>query len=181
MLKISHFLSIFLLFACTSDDLEFAFEMDYPNQSFEIAAGLNPFVSHFYLINDIPTAKGFFFGDFQEEDITEIAATRAILRSREGISINFGFLEEVSVRICTERPISERDAQQKCGREREIFYRDNIPPNIRDEVELLPNSLNVKELLTKEEFSVLVVLRRMRDFPSTTINTRFDMRFQARQ
>lgn len=180
-MKFIHFLSIFLLFACSADDLSLAFRMEYPNQLFTIPAGINPFESHFFVLKDIPTSKDFFFGNFQQEEITEISALSAILRSREGISINFGFIQEISVRICSDTPLTEQEVEEKCPRVREIFYRDNIPPNIRDQVELIPNGLNLKELLTKDEFSVVVVLRRLREFPPTSINTRFDMSFQARQ
>ena len=178
-MKFIHFLSIFLLFACNSDDLELAFRMEYPNRLFEIRAGLNPFESHYFIQTDIATNKDFFFGDYTTADITEISPLFARITSMEGTSINYGFIEEVSVRICSEQIYTQNDAIEKCTRE--IFYRDDIPINTGSEFELIPNGLNVKSLLTQADFGIVVVLRRLRDFPPTSINTRLDMGFQARR
>lgn len=178
-MKFIHFLAIFFLFACNGDELDFAFQMEYPNQVFEIPAGLNPFESHFFLQSDIATNKDFFFNNFTNEDITEISPVFARITALEGIDINYGFLEEVSVRICSETVYSQADVVAKCTRE--IFYRDEIPLNSRNELELIPNGLNVKDLLTRDNFGVVVVLRRLRDFPPTSVNTRLEMGFQARQ
>lgn len=178
-MKFIHFLAIFFLFACNGDDLEFAFRMEYPNRVFEIPAGLNPFESHYFIQSDIATNKDFFFDNFTDEDITEISPFFARLTSLEGISINYGFLEEVSVRICTEEVYNQSEVIEKCTRE--IFYREDIPLNSRNELDLIPNGLNVKELLTRDNFGVVVVLRRLRDFPPTSINTRLEMSFQARR
>ncbi len=178
-MKFIHFLAIFLLFACKEDDLDFAFRMEYINQRFEIPAGINPIESHFFLQADIPSNKATFFGNFSEEDITEVSPLGARLTSLEGTNINYGFISEVSIRICTDEIFSQQDIVQKCARE--IFFREDIPLNTGDEIDLLPNGLNVKEFLTRDDFSVVVVLRRLRDFPPTSINTRLDMEFQARQ
>ena len=164
----------FLFSNCKSDDgLTVAFEMEYPNQSFEIPAGLNTIESHFFVIDNIPTNKDFFFGSFKEEDIKSIIPAFARITSLEGNNTDYDFLFEVSIRICAE------DNPFNCARE--IFWRDQIPANIGNRVDFIPNDIDVKEILTGESFTIEVVLLRLVSPPPTFIDTRIELGFEARR
>lgn len=168
------FLLPLCLFNCNPDDnLTVAFEMEYPNLTFEIPAGLNTVESHFFVVNDIPTNKDFFFGNVAEADIQTIVPAFARISSLDGNQVDYDFLFEISVRICAS------GTSINCTRE--IFWRDQIPVNIGSSVNLIPNDIDVKEILTGETFTIEVVLLRMVSPPPSFINTRVELGFEARR
>lgn len=168
------FLVLILGFRCTPDDnLELAFRMEYPNLNFEIPAGLNTIESHFFLISDIPTSKDFFFGDFANEDIKTIIPSFARLTALDGSSIDYDFLFEVSIRIC--------QPEQEINCVREIFFRDRIPNNIGNRLDLIPNDNNLKEILIEDDFTIEVVLVRLVNPSPNFIRTRLELGFEARK
>lgn len=167
------FVVIFGIQCNRGDNLNLAFEMEYPNIIFEIPAGLNTIESHFFLLKDIPTAKNFFFGDIPEEDIQAIVPSYARMTALDGNSIDYDFLFEVSVRIC------QPNKESNCLRE--IFYRDRIPNNVGNRLDLIPNDNNLKEILTQDDFTIEVVLKRLVSTSPTFINSRLEMGFEARR
>lgn len=167
-----------LFSSCGGDNLDAIFEMEYPNQRFFIQAGLNTIESHFFIIESIPTNQSFFFGNFTEEDVVEIAPTFATV-SVNGGNGDFSFVDAMSILICEDSDVTESNIFDKCRRE--IFFREDIPLNVGRRVDLLPNTVNLKSYLTQDEFTVAFVLQRLRGFSNVPINTRLDISFEARR
>ncbi|MFK7932792.1 MAG: hypothetical protein AB8G22_04740 [Saprospiraceae bacterium] len=162
-----------LFLSCNPDDgLEFAFRMEYPNNIFEIPAGLNTIESHFFVLEDIPSNLGLYFAEADTADIRAIVPREARLTSLDGTNIDFDFIFEISIRLC-------RTDGSLCNRE--IFYRDQIPENIGSSLGLIPNENNVKEELLAGEYTIEVVLQRLAYSPVQFIRARLDLTFDARR
>lgn len=155
-----------------NDGLEFAFRMEYPNNTFEIPAGLNTIESHFFVIQDIPTNRDLFFSSVDTSEVEIIIPNGARITSLDGSDIDFDFLFEVSVRLCS------KDGST-CGRE--IFYRDEIPENVGSSLALIPNENNVKEELTSDNYTIEVVLKRLVTPSPRFIRAKIDLVFDARR
>ncbi|MEL6718832.1 MAG: hypothetical protein AAFO82_07320 [Bacteroidota bacterium] len=167
-----------LFLGCSKDSLRVAFEMTYPQNRFTVPAGLNNLESHYTFFYDVPTNKNFFFGDVADEDILEITPAAARIRADQSLG-DFSFAEEVVVRICEDNQVNISNVLEKCRRE--IFYRDNIPLNTGRQIELIPNGNNLKEALTQDEFTVVLVFLRMRTFTSISTPSNFEMIFEAKR
>ncbi len=168
-----------LFWQCQKDDLVVAFRMEYPNLTFDIPAGLNTLDSHFFILRSIPTNKNFFFGSNDEASIVEITPSFARIVGLQGNLADYGFINEIVVRICQDNDVNPTNVVDKCRRE--IFFREGIPLNVGNRVDLLPNSNNLKAELTEETFTVVLVLRRLRDFSPINIPSRLEMQFQAKR
>lgn len=168
-----------LFWQCQKDDLVVAFRMEYPNLTFDIPAGLNTLDSHFFILRSIPTNKNFFFGNNDEASIVEITPSFARIVGLQSNLADYGFINEIVVRICQDNEVNQTNVVEKCRRE--IFFREGIPLNVGNRVDLLPNSNNLKAELTEETFTVVLVLRRLRDFSPINIPSRLEMQFQAKR
>ncbi len=156
-----------LFSACGNDGV--GFNMSY-RQDFEIPAGLGTFDTHVFEFVNIPTNKNVFFSanDVTESDITDITPRDARL------SINFGeedlfFVREVVVEIFT----------QDNQRGKEIYFRENIPINTGNSIQLIPSLPQVTEILTGDQFSIRVEML-LRDISPTFIDVRLEMVFLAK-
>ena len=161
-----------ILFCACGDDGP-GFDMSY-RQDFEIPAGLNTFDTFGFVFRDIPVNKNAFFAanDVTEADITSITPREARL------SINFGdedlfFVREVVVEILTKEVDNEGNPRWK-----EIYFRENVPLNTGQSIQLLPSLPQVTEELTSDEFTVRVEML-FRDITPTFIDSRLEMVFLA--
>ncbi len=179
MLKYFLPLLALILWQCNGDSINVAFDMQYPNLQFTVPAGLNTIDAHFFIIRDIPTNKAAFFGNIDEVDIVEISPSAAIVRGVQGNLADYSFVDEIVVRICDDNDISQENIFQKCRRE--IFFREAIPFNTGNRVELIPNAINLKAELIKDNFTVAVVFNRLRDFSPLEMPTRLELIFQAKR
>ena len=159
-----------ILFYSCGDNLV-GLDMSY-RQNFEIPAGLNTFDTFGFVFQDIPTNKNTFFAanDVTEADITSITPREARL------SVNFGdedlyFVREIVVEILTEEVNSEGNPRWK-----EIYFRENVPINTGQSIQLLPSLPEVTEELTSDQFSVRVEML-FRDITPTFVDTRLEMVF----
>ena len=169
----------FLCWQCSDDDVNVVFEMQYPNLQFNIPAGLNTIDAHFFIIRDIPTNKAAFFRDRDESEIIEISPSTAVIRGVQGNLADYSFVDEMVIRICDDNQINESNIFQKCRRE--IFFREAIPFNTGNRVDLIPNAINLKSELTQDNFTVAVVLNRLRGFSSLEMPSRLELQFQAKR
>lgn len=170
---------LFFCCQCTEDDLNVVFKMEYPNLQINIPAGLNTVDSHFFILRDIPTNKSFFFGNIDENSITEITPSAARLDAIQNFA-DYAFIEEVVIRVCEDNNIfTKEDVNNRCRRE--IFFRDAIPFNTGSQIAFIPNGNNLKSVLTGDTFTLVLVLRRLRSFASTDIPSRLELQFDAKR
>ncbi|MEM8526105.1 MAG: hypothetical protein AAGG68_15810 [Bacteroidota bacterium] len=168
----------FLFLGCSKDSLRVAFQMTYPQNRFTVPAGLNNLESHYTFFYNIPSNKSFFFNEIGEDDILEITPAAARIRADQNLG-DFSFAEEVVIRICEDNQVNIGNVLEKCRRE--IFYRDNIPLNTGRQIELIPNGNNLKEALTQEEFTIVLVFLRMRTFTNISIPSNLELIFEAKR
>lgn len=162
-----------LYFSCTPDDgLEFAFRMNYPNNVFEIPAGLNTIESHFFVLENIPSNLNLYFDGIDTTDIKAIVPREARLFSLDGTNVNFDFIFEISLRLC-------RPDGTSCNRE--IFYRDQIPENVGSSLPLIPNENNIRAEILNGAYTVEVVLQRLAYSPTQFTRVGLDLAFDARR
>ncbi len=162
-----------IVFCRDKDELRVLFEMPYQNLLFEIPAGLSHFEAHYFVLRDLQSNADFFLDNNGKtaEQITAVNPHSAQLWAVDG-NIDFEFVDEVSVRIYLE------DEPNKW---KEIFYRDQIPLNIGSKIDLIPTSVNVKDFVLEENFSIEVVFARMRTQSPSFIETRLDFVFDAKE
>jgi len=177
------FLCSLLLWQCNpDDDLNVVVRMEYPNERFEIPAGVDQFSSFFTGANNVPTNSSFFFQSVDENELATIAPGYARIRSLEGGRVSFGFIFEIVVLLCDE-PVSaatRTEVRQKC--KREAFYRQPVPPDSENVLNLIPNpNVNLKELLLQDRFSYVVELRQMRGTSAQFIECQLEMGFEAKR
>ena len=160
--------------SCRQDQGERLFELNYPNQSFEVNKVLNTIESHFFIIGPLPNTLNSVLKNSTatENDITRIEPFYASITSIDGFS--FKFIEEISIRICNVSDPSRCDL--------EIFYLDQIPFSAGDRLELLPSLANVKDYLIGEnQFTIEVVFLRLRDFSPAQMDLRLNFGFDVRK
>jgi len=177
LLALSALFCALLFTQCSKDSLSVAFEMTYPQNRFTVPAGLNTLESHYIFFRDVSTSKNLFFDDIPEEQIQEITPARASLRADQNVA-DFAFAEEIIVRLCEDSQVDINNVLQKCRRE--LFFRDNIPFNTGRQVDLIPNAINLKEVLTGTDYTFVVVFRN-RAFTSINIPANLEMVFEAKR
>jgi hypothetical protein len=164
--------ALLLVTGCTKDRLPVRFQMAYLNKTIEIPAGLNVFQTHYFTIHNINSQIDAYLdaNNISREEIDNILPSSCTLTN---ISSNgsYNFIDEVLVRI-----YDPSDPEVKF----EIFYNDIVDLNAGSNLILFPNENNVKDFLTSDDFSLEIVLRRLRDSPTEFITTRVDLRFDVR-
>jgi len=170
-----------LLWQCNPDDNpNVVVVMEYPNEIFEIPAGLDPFESHYFIFNDVQTNSNFFLQSVEQNQLAAITPGYARIRSLEGGTVRYDFIGEIVIRMCSEPVNSGDEVVQKC--QRELFYRFPVPERAENVLNLIPNpNVNVKELMLQDRFSFVVVLRRLRGTSPQFIETRVEMGLEAKR
>ncbi len=158
-----------LLGACKKEEISL-FDMVY-RKDFSIQAGLSTIDNHHFRLTNIPSNSDTLFTvhSVTLEDITSITPKSARLTAIFA-NVDYSFLFNVSVRIFKDDPDVYR----------EIFYRDNVPANTGDFLDLIPTLVDVKEYMKDEKINIDVVLIRPRTTPSAFIETRLDFSFEVK-
>jgi hypothetical protein len=174
-MRLTAVLLFFLLFsACSKEDQRVLFEIPFRNLDFTIPAGINPFEAQYFTLSNVQTnAKDLISGfGYSEEQVTSIVPVSARIFAPFD-NVDFDFVFEVSVRIC-----DAGDTSPNCGSE--IFWRQPVPENIGNFIDLIPNELDVMERLMKENVSIQIKLAQLRDTSPQFINARLEMDFEVR-
>ena len=162
------------LVSCRNDTGVRLFDMNYFNNRLTIPGVLNVIESHFFTIGPLETNISTLLTSnaLQPDEVSRIEPFFATLTALDGADL--AFIEEISVRICP------TDGQGNC--QLEIFFLDDIPFNVRDQIELLPSLSNIKEfIIDQQSFTIQVVLLRLRDFSPANVELQFDFALEARQ
>ena len=152
---------------CLDDEVKPGFDMIY-SVDFTLPAGLNTVERHYFEFYDVETDfQAYLAGQgYTLEDIERIEPTGAVMYALSGDS-DYGDIFEVSVQVF--------NGQQSYV---EAFFRQDVPPNATDEVNMLPTLANFKEYLEKPTMQLRVRLD-LRQITSFTTDTRLDMSFRA--
>ena len=172
--KMTALLLLVSLMSCRNDTGERLFDMNYFNNRMRILGVLNVIESHFFTIGPLETNINSLLTNntLQPDEVTRIEPFFATLTALDGT--NLAFIEEISVRICP------TDGQGNC--QLEIFFLDDIPFNVRDQIELLPSLSNIKDfIIDQQSFTIQVVLLRLRDFSPANVELQFDFALEARR
>jgi len=160
------FLTIHLL-GCNKDP-DSLFDMPY-ELNFEVAAGLNTFEAHYFDISGIRTNAEDLLNanNVQDTDITAVQPKTARLLSTFA-DVDLDFIREISIRVFEDDP----DAFH------EIFFRDNVPLNSEDFIDLIPALPDVKEFLLDDGYNISIRME-FRLPPPTFVTMRLDYDFFA--
>jgi hypothetical protein len=160
---------LFGLFCCAAcSKTTPGFDMLY-RRTFDLPIGLDPFALHNFAFKDISTDTALIFkaNNATSDKITRIEPKTMILRGLF-VAGNYGFIEKAEVRIST----------ATLG-EQIIFFRDQIPFNTGEKLDLIPNNVDVKPYLMGGKFNVRMILT-LRDSPPKTFETEVPMTFFAK-
>ncbi len=145
------------------------FDLPY-ELTFEIPAGLNTFETHYFDITGIRTnAEDLLSANNAEEsDLLAVQAKTARLLSTF-VDLDLDFIQEISVRVFEDDPNAFH----------EVFFRDNVPFDSGDFIDLIPALPDVKEFLLDESYN-LSIRMEFRQPPPTFVTVRLDFDFFAR-
>ncbi len=144
------------------------FELAY-TEDFVIPAGLNPFDTHYFVLRDIPIGTYFTANNVDPSDLNSINPKSARLTNIFAGSGNYDFIQELSVRMYTD---NENDWK-------EIFWRDAIPLNNGDELDIIPTLVDAKPYMQNTKFNIEIQMR-LRAAPQSNLETRFRFAFDAK-
>jgi hypothetical protein len=165
-------LVLVLAIGCRKDNRERLFELFYPNFQFVVQAGGSPVLPVSAVLRGVNTNIATYLLEtgLDTSQISAISPFSARLVSLDGF--RYDFLDFISVRICA-------DEDQPCREADEVFYIDRLQwERPGERVELLPGLRNVRRDLLREKFRLEVVMKYAFS-PPTSVQSRFDMTFQA--
>ncbi|NJN34468.1 MAG: hypothetical protein HC817_09670 [Saprospiraceae bacterium] len=147
------------------------FDMSYRRQ-FNIDIGLNTFLSHNFKFNDIlpDTAAFFQLNNSNSSQVTRIEpramSFRALFSSN---AVPYSFINRLEVFIS--------DPSRPNLPEQVIFYRDDVPLNAGNQIDLVPNNVDVRPYIFEgKKFSIRVNIQ-LRETPQRSIETQWDASF----
>ena len=160
------FLTIHLL-GCNREP-DSLFDMPY-EFTIEIPAGLNTFETHYFDKSGIRTHAEDLLNanNVQDNDITAVQAKTCRLISTFA-DVDLDFIREISLRVYEDDPSAYH----------EIFFRDNVPLDTEDFIDLIPALPNVKEFLLDDSYNVSIRME-FRLPPPTFVTMRLDYDFFA--
>jgi len=159
--------------SCRKDDLGILFRIPFQPVDFTIQAGLNTLDTWYFNIDNVPTNSLALFqaNGIDTASVRSLVPQRARLRSVFD-DVNYNFLFEIAVYLC------EAGVQTpKCGKE--VFYRFPLPNNPGIFVDLVPNPLEVKDLILRDKVNVQVMLRLLSP-PPQFIEARLELEFAVK-
>ncbi|MGA0232973.1 MAG: hypothetical protein ACO3MB_08895 [Saprospiraceae bacterium] len=168
MAKQLYFVSIALIL-CSCSTRDPLFDVN-AQTNFTIQAGLSVLETH-GIVKDmviIPVELTINNLGFNAQDIDEIVPFSAFIRPRFNDNIDLDFINSVNVYLI-ESPDFRR---------RELFYLDFVNVGLKDEIELLPTLLDIRDLV-KDDRAIIEIALEFRQFPPSTIDMRLDMRFSG--
>lgn len=157
---------------CRPDREPLKFEMEYFENDFTVNPGMDPILTHVFTFNNLPTLIENYkstFG-FTDADIVSIVPRRGRFINTSG-NESYDFINEVSIRIS-----SFDNPDQKF----EIFYHQPTFNRQGQDMILIPNEKELRDILLQDRFNVEVNLIRFKERPPTSITTRFEMLFDVR-
>lgn len=162
-----------LLMACQRDQRERIFEINYPNITFNIPAGLAPGVIPRTLVLDDFSSNLRYYLDTYKSDTSAIRAIQPFSAQISALDLtDLDFIQEISVRMCPQGSTS-------CTRADEVFYIDRLHlERVGNQIKLLPTLVNAKKILSKERFKLEIWFYLYRVSPYT-IPCRLEMSFEA--
>lgn len=139
-------------------------------RDFEIFAGLNPFDTHYFVIEDIPSDTAAFFTAHQvNSDQIQAITPKSMRMTAIFANASYAFIYEVSVWIVSPDDSSDR---------KEIFYRDQIPLNEDGVMDLIPTLSDISAYLYQGSYNLEVRLQ-LNSTTTQSIETRLDYSFRA--
>lgn len=160
-----------LLFSnCKKDDDSVLFDMPYFVE-FEIQAGLNPFTSHYFVFDDIPSFADSLFSKngVSLSDLSAINPKIARLNSLISGQAHYDFIQEISIEIY--------ETNQNDGLE--VFWHPQVDDNVGSTVGIPANLPDVKRYFKEDKFGIRLRLVLRNPSPEF-ISTRLDFSFVAR-
>ena len=167
LIKNCLFILVALLFiSCNTETPAFYIHKE---NDITIPVGLSTIETHFFVINNINNS-------FQAElDIRGISAdqVKAVNAGKGHFSpvfneFNYGIIQKVSVWL-----VSVDDPSYR----KEIYYRDEIPLNVDNELRLLSGISNLKDFLMSEKKYNLEIQLNFRNFVPVELENRFTYSF----
>ncbi len=160
-----------LLSASCQDDEVIGTQLDFTPQRLEVPAGLNPILSHSFVLADLSTEHP----KFEAQTNKPFSTYTAVVPFRASLSIdeaglNWGFLQEVSIQAYT-TDFSAR---------REIFYRDQIRQDVGVRLDLIPSELDVRDLFGDQRVNLIIEFRRLLGSPPQSIPATLTWSLDAR-
>ena len=161
--------SIILLSSCRKED-EVLFFMDFEIPEV-INAGLNPIDAHFYNFRNVPTNFETLMEahnlDTTQNYVIEPHSAELFGIFNEG---DYNFIRDLKIFL-----IPNTEPNKKV----EIFSRENVLPNTRNQLIIFPWQIDLKEYLVHRETQFLLQLN-LRAASPTSIETRVRIKFQVR-
>lgn len=137
---------------------------------FEIPAGLNTLETHFFQLFNVPSdlqlqldSRG-----ISQENVARVLSNRGLITARFD-NLDWNMVERVIVNVLD---------REDPTRVTEIFYQEFVPLDTGQEIRLLANISNLKEVLLPETIDLEIRLD-FRAFPPANIETRFFFSFAA--
>ena len=159
--------------SCNKNDEDILFIIPFPNLDFDIQAGLNPLDTWYFNLDHVPTNALNLFAshNIDTASIQSLVPHTARLTSVFG-DADYEFVYEIAVYLC-----EEGNQQAKCGKE--IFYRFPLPNKPGTFVDLIPNPLEVKDLILQDKVNVQVMLR-FDSPPPQFVESRLELEFAVK-
>ncbi len=158
---------IFSFFSCKTKVPVFEI---YQEVNFTIPSGKDPIATHYFKIRDIPS---FLNQNLEEKqislsDIDQLYAGRGKIVSIYP-NTNFGIISKMSISIYKKDDYNNRT---------EIYYRDEVPLNLRGEIKLLSTGVDVRDIIKEDSYEMVVEVQ-FKDFVSQPLDCRLIYNFAA--
>jgi hypothetical protein len=158
------FLGLFVSISSCTDNINTIFDQPI-SARFDIPSGLNTVETHYFVIPNVPT----FFKEASNNNnvdpstVVKVLPIRGLIRGTFG-SEDFGFIDRITIWA-----VSKKDPTVRA----EIYYLDQVPFSVDNEIRLLSGSGNIAEII-KEDFINVEVGLTLRDFNSRNIPATID-------
>lgn len=175
MKKFLLLLTIFsIIGGCKDNEESVLFTLPIRNINFEIPAGLNPIKAHYFVINDVPT----FFNDLMESNHVNIDDVASIIPVSARLvqpfsDIDYDFAYEISIKLC------DNPEDEDCAHE--IFWRKPVPEDTGSQLDIVPNEIDMKDILTKEKIKIHIILLQLRTTTPEFFNNQLELNFEVRR
>ena len=167
--------SLLLITSCKKDQDEILFLFPLQDVDFSIPPTASPFQVHYFNLENIVTNHE---GLFSSNNVDANSDVRVVpMESSLNVlvgNIDYDFIEQMSIRICDAGDVSEN-----CGTE--IFWRQPVPLNVGNILDLTPSDIDVKRYLTQEKVNIQVKLELLRQNPPQFVETRLLLDFAVRE
>lgn len=147
-------------------------EMSY-QRNFVIQGGLTPLASHNFEFRDILPDTAAFFNSvgINSTQIVAIEPRSMRLQLIFNTGINLNFIERAEVQIST---LEEPTLGSKI-----IFFRDDVPINTSDRLDLIANNVDIKNFLYKRRYQIKLTLF-LRQITPQSLDVQLNWAFFAR-